>query len=320
MATTKPTLSLVIPIYNEADGLKEFHTSLLEVLGSIDSRPSYEIIYCDDGSTDRSQKVLSDIVDEDEDVKAILLSRNFGKESALSAGIAQASGEAIITIDGDGQHPVERIPDFVKAWKDGARVVIGIRKNSKGNVFKKLESKLFYSFFNRLSSQKLIPGSTDFRLIDKSVQTAFLSLGESNRITRGLIDWLGFERSYIDFIPNDRVKGKPGYSQRKLIQLAMNSIVSLSPRPLYLLGYLGIVVTSLALLLGLAVIIEQLILGDPLLWKFTGTAMLGLLVLFFVGIVLIAQGILAVYISHIHTESKHRPLYIIDRARSKRIE
>jgi len=157
-------------------------------------------------------------------------------------------------------------------------------------------------------------------LIDHAVQTEFLKLDESNRITRGLIDWLGFERAYIDFVPKERVGGQPGYSQRKLIQLAMNSVVSLSPRPLYLLGYLGVILTVLALVVGIAVFVEQILLGDPLSWKFTGTAMLGILLLFFVGIILISQGILAVYISHIHTESKSRPLYIIDRTRSKRIQ
>lgn len=320
MVATNPTLSFIIPVYNESDGLKEFHASLVRVLQSIDSKPSYEIIYCDDGSTDGSEAVLDSIASKDQNIKTIVLSRNFGKESALSAGIAQARGEAIITLDADGQHPVERIPDFINSWKNGARVVIGIRKGSEGKPLKTLESKLFHSIFNRLSSQKLIYGSTDFRLIDKSVQEAFLTLGESNRITRGLIDWLGFERSYINFVPKGRANDRPGYSQRKLVQLAMNSIVSLSPRPLYLLGYLGIIVTSVALLLGLTVIVEQLFLSDPLNWRFTGTAMLGILVLFFVGIVLIAQGILAIYVSHIHTESKHRPLYVIDRARSKRIE
>jgi hypothetical protein len=124
---------------------------------------------------------------------------------------------------------------------------------------------------------------------------------------------------YIDYAQKERVGGQPGYSQRKLIQLAMNSIVSLSPRPLYLLGYLGVILMVLALIAGITVIIEQLLLGDPLSWKFTGTAMLGILLLFFVGIILISQGILAVYISHIHTESKKRPQYIIDKARSKRI-
>jgi glycosyltransferase involved in cell wall biosynthesis len=320
MVTHKPVLSLVIPIYNEANGLIDFHSSLVAVLKSLHPQVSYEIIYCDDGSSDESAAVLSSIAGKDSDVKTISFSRNFGKESALSAGISQATGEAIITLDGDGQHPVELIPEFIAAWKNGAQVVIGIRKGAHGSALKRIESKLFYSFFNSLSTQKLVPQSTDFRLIDKAVQVEFLKLEESNRITRGLIDWLGFERAYIDFVPNDRVVGQPGYSQRKLIQLAMNSVVSLSPRPLYLLGYLGIILTVLALIVGIAVFIEQILLRDPLAWKFTGTAMLGILLLFFVGIILVSQGILAIYISHIHTESKHRPLYIIDRVRSKRIK
>ncbi|MDB5167044.1 MAG: hypothetical protein JWN26_189 [Candidatus Saccharibacteria bacterium] len=310
-------LSLVIPVYNEQAGLKAFHNSLVKVIEKLTA--SYEIIYCDDGSIDESRAVLSAIAAKNDKVKTIVFSRNFGKESALSAGITQATGEAIITIDGDGQHPVELIPAFIDAWNAGARVVVGIRKSSKSNALKKIESKLFYSLFNQLSSQKLIPGSTDFRLIDRSVQAAFLSLGESNRITRGLIDWLGFEPSYIKFELNRRLQGKPGYSQRKLLQLAMNSIVSLSPRPLYILGYLGMIVTTLALVLGLTVIVEQLMFGDPLHWRITGTAMLGIVLLFFVGILLISQGIVAIYISHIHTESKHRPLYVIDYLYSKRI-
>ena len=320
MTTHKPVLSLVIPIYNEADGLVDFHASVLGVLKSLSPKISYEIIYCDDGSSDESVKVLSAIAAKDETVSVILFSRNFGKESALSAGISQATGEAILTLDGDGQHPVELIPEFLAAWRDGARVVIGVRKSSKESLLKRVESKLFYSFFNSLSTQKLVPQSTDFRLIDQSVQAEFLKLDESNRITRGLIDWLGFERAYIGYQQKERVGGQPGYSQRKLIQLAMNSIVSLSPRPLYLLGYLGVILTVLALVVGITVIIEQLLLGDPLAWKFTGTAMLGILLLFFVGIILISQGILAIYISHIHTESKRRPLYIIDRSRSTRIK
>ena len=320
MTAHTPVLSLVVPVYNEADGLNDFHVSLTHVLDSLKPQTSYEIIYCDDGSRDNTAEILDAIADSDDTVKTILFSRNFGKESALSAGIAHASGEAIITLDGDGQHPVELIPDFIAAWKSGAKVVIGVRKGSSGGLLKKLESKLFYSFFNSLSTQKLVPQSTDFRLIDKLVQQEFLKLDESNRITRGLIDWIGFKRAYIDFVPKERVGGQPGYSQRKLIQLAMNSVVSLSPRPLYLLGYLGVVLTILALIVGAVVFIEQLLLGDPLMWKFTGTAMLGILLLFFVGIILISQGILAVYISHIHTESKRRPLYIIDRSRSKRIK
>lgn len=319
VSQTLKKLSVVVPVYNEQGGLKAFHASLVDVLRDLRGI-EYEIIYCNDGSTDGSKDVLSDIASSDQTVKVIEFSRNFGKESALSAGISYANGDAILTLDGDGQHPVEAIPQFFDAWKSGAKVVVGIQTIPGGGALKKAESKLFYKTFNQLSSQKLIPGSTDFRLIDKLVQTEFVRLGEANRMTRGLIDWLGFETAYVSFTPKARTNGKPGYSQIKLIQLAMNSVVSLSPRPLYILGYLGVIVTLLALLLGLTVFIEQLLLGDPAHWHFTGTAMLGILLLFFVGILLISQGVLALYISHIHTESKSRPLYVIDYSRSKRIK
>jgi dolichol-phosphate mannosyltransferase len=315
----KPLLSIVVPVYNEADGLMHFHHSLKNVLEQAGLLKKCEIIYCEDGSTDSSKKVLDEIAKGDVLVKTIIFSRNFGKESALTAGITQACGQAIITLDSDEQHPVELIPSFIDEWNRGAKVIIGVRKDTNTNWLKRTESKLFYAIFNRLSSQKLIPGSTDFRLIDRSVQEAFLSLGESNRITRGLIDWLGFKRSFIVFEPKKRNAGSPNYNHGKLVQLAMNSLVSLSPRPLYLLGYLGMIITGVAFILGMTVIVEQIMLNDPLQLRFTGTAMLGILILFFIGIVLISQGIIAIYISHIHTETKHRPLYVIDYVGSKGI-
>jgi dolichol-phosphate mannosyltransferase len=147
-----------------------------------------------------------------------------------------------------------------------------------------------------------------------------MNLQETNRITRGLIDWLGFEPNYIHFKAKTRLAGRASYSSRKLINLATNSFVSLSPKPLYLFGYLGILITLGAFLLGISVFIEQLILNDPLHWKFTGTAMLGILILFLVGIVLMSQGILSLYISHIHSQSKARPLYVVDYDKSVGIE
>lgn len=317
MAVQDKLLSIVVPVYNEADGLMHFHASLVAVLSRANMLDACEIIYCDDGSTDASKDVLTDIASKDSYVKTIIFSRNFGKENALAAGIGQAKGQAILTLDSDEQHPVELIPAFLEAWKAGANVVVGIRKTTHGNWFKRMESQLFYGIFNRLSGQKLIPGSTDFRLIDRAVQTAFLSLSESNRITRGLIDWLGFKRTYIEFEPKDRHTGTPNYSHRKLVELAMNSLVSLSLRPLFLLGYLGAITTGLTFVMGTVVIVERFIFNDPFGWRITGTAMLGILMIFFIGIVLISQGVLAIYISHIHTESKHRPLYVIDWANSK---
>jgi hypothetical protein len=165
----------------------------------------------------------------------------------------------------------------------------------------------------------MVPRSSDYRLIDRSVQQEFIRLQEPDRMTRGLIDWLGFERAYIEYPASARVNGSgtAGYSIAALTKLAANSFVSLSPTPLYLSGYIGILITVGSLLLGAFIIIEQLILGDPWQLKFTGTAMLSTLVLFLVGILLISQGIMALYISHIHSQSKNRPLYIIDQAGSR---
>lgn len=311
-----PSFSVVVPLYNEAAVLSNFHKSLADVLVGYDDE-TYEIIYVDDGSTDGTNKILKGLVKADPKVKLVKLSRNFGKENALTAGIGVARGGAIITIDGDGQHPVELIPTFLYKWKSGAKVVVGVSRSRKhASHYKNLRSRLFYSIFNHLTDQKLLPGATDFRLIDREVQRAFLSLNENDRMTRALIDWLGFEREQVPFITKPRQDGTAGYSRGQLTNLAANSIVSASPKPLYLFGYLGVYITVGAFLLGLVVFIEQLILGDPWHWKFSGTAMLGILIIFLVGLVLISQGILSLYIAHIHSQSKQRPLHIIDKSGS----
>jgi len=317
MAASHPkTLSIVVPVFNEEDGIIHFHESLTSALNALDN-VTYEIIYTDDGSTDETPVIIKDIAHNHENVRVVSLSRNFGKEYALTAGISQARGDAILTIDGDGQHPVSLISDFVNAWRSGVQVVVGVRnKRSHRFGFKSLRSKMFYKAFNGITGENLLPGSTDFRLIDREVQQAFLKLGESDRITRGLIDWLGFDRKIIYFDVLSRGFGSASYKTSQLVRLAVNSFVSLSPVPLYIFGYTGVAITTLSGLLGLAVIIEQVLLRDPLGWKFTGTAMLGILILFLVGILLTSQGIVSLYISRIHTQSKGRPLYIINRKKS----
>ncbi|MDB5170995.1 MAG: hypothetical protein JWO35_689 [Candidatus Saccharibacteria bacterium] len=319
MQSSKLSLSVVVPLFNEGAGLASFHESLIQaVKAAVDH---YEVIYCDDGSDDNTAALVQKLHHDDPRIKLVKLSRNFGKENTLAVGIALAQGQAIIMIDGDGQHPPELIPQFIEAWEQGARVVIGVRTaNKHEGWFKRLGSLFFYKFFNRLTNQKLVPGSTDFRLIDRSVQQAFLKLTESDRITRGLIDWLGFKRHYIDFTANARQQGSAGYSRRKLLTLATNSFVSLTSVPLYLFGYLGMFITTAAFVLGSVVAIEQLLLGDPWNWNFTGTAMLSIMLVFLVGIVLLSQGVLALYISHIHNQSKQRPLYVIDYAASAGID
>jgi len=305
-------VSVVVPLYNESAGLQKFHESLLAAIRS-SAKDSYEVIYCDDGSIDATADTVRQFCRQNDKIKLVQLSRNFGKEYALSAGIAQANGQVVIMLDGDGQHPANLIPKFVAAWQDGAEVVVGVSTNRRSEGFtKRIGSRVFYRAFNTLTGQKLISGMTDFRLITKPVQEAFLQLDETDRITRGLIDWLGFKRVYIEYTENPRESGEPSYSLRSLMKLAANSFVSLSPKPLYIFGYLGVFITTAALMLGSTVFIEQIIFDDPLHWKFTGTAMLSILLLFLVGLVLTAQGILSLYVSHIHSQTKHRPLYVID--------
>jgi len=308
------TISVVVPVFNEAAALPAFHASLVECLKNIPYK--YEVIYCDDGSSDDTSRLIQSWHSSNANIKLVSFSRNFGKEYALTAGIAQAHGAAIITIDGDGQHPVELIPQFIKQWEDGSQVVIGIRGNHVAPLFNRLASKLFYTLFNHFTSQRLEPNSTDFRLIDRVVQQAFLELPETNRITRGLIDWLGFQRTFITFNAKERAGGTATYSRRSLWRLATDSFVSLSPKPLYFFGVIGVIITSAAFVLGSTVFVEQILLNDPWNWNFTGSAMLAIIIVFLVGIVLMSQGILSLYVSNIQAQTKRRPLYVIDPSRS----
>lgn len=318
MAPSKPLISIVIPLYNESANLADLQTALQAVFVAL-PKYSFEAVYVDDGSRDDSLLVLHRLAKADKRLRIVSLTRNFGKEVATTAGLHKACGEAIITLDADGQHPVELIPEFVKRWQAGAKVVIGVcTANPRAGLLKRLGSKLFYMTINRLNGTYLVPGSTDFRLIDRVVQQSFDRLTERNRITRGLIDWLGYQREYITFIANPRLAGDPSYSFSRLVKLFVDSVISLSISPLYLTAYLGIVVLPLATLLGLLMIVDKL-LNDPLHLKLTGSAFVMILILFLMGVLLLSQGIIGLYLSHIHSETQNRPLYLIDEYQSKRL-
>ncbi|HSW92103.1 MAG TPA: glycosyltransferase family 2 protein [Candidatus Saccharimonadales bacterium] len=302
----------MIPLYNEAEGLKHFHTKLL--LPSLKKTAStYEIIYVNDGSTDSTLSILRDIAKSNKSVKVVNLSRNFGKEIATTAGISVASGDATIIMDGDGQHPPELMPLFVEKWQQGAQVVVGVRNsNQREGVIKRYGSKLFYRLFNSLSESEIIPRSTDYRLIDKVVRLEFNRFTERHRITRGLIDWLGFTHDYIEFDSPARIAGTASYKTSQLIKLALNSFVSLSLKPLFFFGWVGGIITVLSLFFGVFILVEQIIMHDPLHLNFTGPAMLGIFMSFMIGLVLISQAIMATYLSHVHTQTQDRPLFVID--------
>ena len=314
------TISVVIPVYNEEKGFKKFYFELLEPeLKKL--KYNYEVILVDDGSRDKTLEIVQAMAEKDAHIKVVAFSRNFGKEVALTAGIREAVGDAILTIDADGQQPPKLIPEFIEKWEQGGEIVIGVRgKYEKHGFIAKLGSKLFYKMLKGMGVKDTVPGSTDFRVIDRAVADEYNKLTEHGRITRGLMDWMGFKKVYIDYIYGNRLAGKPSYNFGKLFNLAIDSFISLSTTPLMVFGWIGVFITFASLILGIFVGIEEFILGDPIGLKWTGTTCVSIFITFLVGLVLISQAITALYISHIHAEAQGRPLYIIDRKNSRNLK
>jgi dolichol-phosphate mannosyltransferase len=303
-------VSLVIPVYNEQDNLEWHHNKIKKFTSTIKDY-DFKILYVDDGSTDSSIEVIQRLCRKDKSSNYISFSRNFGKEPAVTAGLQYAQGDAAIVLDADGQHPIELITKFLNQWEAGSEVVIGVRSsNTKEGFVKKYGSKLFYWMLAGLTSEETIPAATDFRLIDRKVIDEFSRLTEHNRISRGLIDWLGFKRSYVEFKAKERHAGKATYNYSKLMSLAFHAFVAQSTKPLKFVGVLGFIISAVSSVLGLVLIVEKWI-GDPWGLAVSGTALLAVFLSFLVGIVLICQGLLALYIESIYSESRNRPLYII---------
>ncbi len=307
---SRQLISIVVPCFNESGNILDCLKALTAIADN-DPRHDYEFIFVDDGSHDDTDTVIRAAARTDKRVHGIVFTRNFGKEIALTAGLVEACGKAIITVDADGQHPYDMIPEFIERWRNGSRLIIGVRRNEYTSSWKNFSSRLFYKLFNGLSDSRLQAGATDFRLIDRAVRDEFVKFKEASRMSRSLIDWLGFSPDYIKFDMAERQVGTASYNYRKLTGLAINSFVSLSLRPLYVLAYTGSAILVLSAVLAIFSAVEMLI-GDPLGLKISGTAYLVMLVLFLLGVIMISQGILALYISHIHIESKGRPLYIVD--------
>ncbi len=302
------TISIIVPVYNEEKNIPLINAELSNVFSYLSY--DYEIIFVNDGSKDNSQQIIESLVKKDRKIKNIEFSRNFGKEMATTAGLNHCKGDCAILIDADLQHPVEMIPKFIDNWEKGDEVVIGVRKISKSDTFIKiLGSKLFHKIISIISEIEMMPNSTDFRLIDRKVIDAFNECTERTRLTRGLIAWLGFKRSGIEFEAKGRTNGKASYSTLKLIKLAFSSFVAMSMFPLKIAGYLGIFITSISGLLLSLIFVEKVIFNDP--WNFTWLAFLVVSILFLVGIILSCLGLIALYIGSISKEVSNRPLYII---------
>jgi len=308
------SVSIIVPVFNEEKNIPLLYNEIKSVISKANNY-EFEIIFVNDGSRDQSLIELQKLKDLDARVKIIDFSRNFGKEMATTAGINNCQSDACIIMDGDLQHPAEKITEFLTKWEEGGEVIIGVRnKNRSEGLIKKVGSYFFYKIINLISETKITPNTTDFRLLDKTVIEEFNKLTERNRITRGLIDWLGFRREFIYFDANKRFNGKASYSTVQLFRLAFNSIVSLSLFPLKLAGYLGVLIVLFSGSFGIFIFITRYISKTM---YFSGPAMLAVLILFLIGIVLVCLGFIALYIANIHADVSNRPMYIIRKSKIK---
>ncbi len=302
-------ISIVVPVYNEAANLPLLYKELLRHTHRLPY--TFEVIFVDDGSSDDSARIIRGIADSDPDVRALELARNFGKEAAVSAGLHAAKGDATLVMDADLQMPPRLIGDFISQWENGADIVVGVFASRSMSIIRRLGAAIFYRIMGIIGQSRITPHATDYRLLDRQVVTVFKKFTERNRITRGMIDWLGFTRAYVPFEQEARRHGKPTYSMKKLISLALNSFTSYSLVPLKLAGYLGAIILSLSIPAGIFMYIERYVLGDPLKLLITGTDMLAIMTVFLVGVVLACLGLISLYIANIHAEVINRPLYIV---------
>ena len=299
------SVSVVIPCFNEKDNIDILYRHLSIVL---EAYPDYELIFVDDGSTDDTLETIRSVAEKDPRVRYISLSRNFGHQYALKAGLDHAGGDCVISMDADMQHPPELIPAMIEKWREGYEVVNTIRGDQKSlSASKKLSSGLFYFIINRLSSVEIKPGIADFRLLDRKVVDALKQFSENHVFLRGLIPWMGFRQTSVHFEPADRHKGTTKYTFTRMLRLALDGITSFSSRPLYLSISVGSIIAGIAFLYGIYAVYVHLFTDDAL----PGWTSITASVLFIGGIQLIMLGIIGIYLGKLFIENKKRPNYII---------
>lgn len=300
-------LTIIVPTYNESKNIVPFYNAVCNVIDKF-TNYQWEIIFINDGSIDNTWEIITTVANNDYKVKGINLSRNFGKEIALTAGAETIEQtDAVIIMDADLQHPPELIPELIKQWECGYQIVATKRIAIKYSWIRELGSWFFYYFMRLISDIQLEPKTTDYRLLDKKVLNVLKTFEEKTRFFRGLIDWMGFKKTYINFSAPERQNGESTFKLKDLTKLAINSLTSFSLAPLRLCGYIGIIVLFASSFLMIYMVISQFIMAQI----YTPLAYFVVFNTILFGVVLSALGMLALYIGHIHTEVIRRPLYII---------
>jgi len=309
MQAEQPRYSIVVPIHDEAELLPELYERLRAVLDGLDG--PWELILVDDGSTDGSYALMVELHRRDPRVRVLRFSRNFGHQLALTAGLDRARGEAVLTMDGDLQHPPEAIPEFVARWREGHDVVYGVIAERAGqNWFKRQTAAIFYRTLKRMTETEVPASAGDFRLVDRGALEAFKALRESNRYVRGMFSWIGYRQTAVRFASVPRPAGRSKYTPRRMLKLATDAIVGFSTLPLRLALNLGFAVSLLSIVLGLSAIGTKITGG----FAVPGWTSIMVLVGLVGGIQLIVIGVIGEYIGRIYDEVKQRPLYLVSAA------
>ncbi len=306
---TKVKYSVVVPVYNEEEVIAESYKRLTNVLRGVGE--SYELIFVNDGSRDKSAQIIAELCRNDSCVRLVNFSRNFGHGPAVTAGIDYSSGDAVVLIDSDLQDPPELIPEMIKRWKEGFDVVYGVRKKRQGeSVFKKVTAKAYYRLLKNITSVEIPVDTGDFRLMDRRVCEALKGLPEKNRYVRGLVSWVGFKQTGIEYEREQRFAGETKYPLNKMIKFAFDGITALSYKPLKIATGVGFFLSLLSFIYLVIVLFQKLLYGDAI----QGWASTIAVILLSQGVVLMMLGIMGEYIGRIYDEVKNRPNYIVREA------
>ena len=303
-------ISVIVPMYYEEKVAEECYNRLTNVLKNIKDY-EYEIIVINDGSKDKTLEILEKLAQNDENLKVISFTRNFGHQAAVTAGLKYVTGDAIVIIDADMQDPPELIPEMLKLWEDGNEIIYGKRKTREGETaFKLLTAKMFYNTLNALSDVEIPKDTGDFRLVDRKVVDTINLLPEHNKFLRGLFSWVGYKQTPFEYERKERFAGKTKYPLKKMLKLASDGIISFSNKPLKIVGGLGII----SIIISICILIYALL---SYIFKLnnlsSGWTSLMVAITFFAGVQLLSMWIMSEYIGRIYDETKQRPQYIVDK-------
>lgn len=306
-------ISIVVPMYNEQEVAAICYDRLTQVLTKLD-KYSYEIVFVNDGSKDKTLKILEVIAQKDKNVKIISFSRNFGQQAATMAGMRATTGEAVVVIDSDMQDPPEVIPDMIELWNKGNDVVYAVRKSRSGETkFKLWTSAAFYRMLSKFSDTSIPLDTGDFRLMDRKVVDVLAGFTENNKFFRGLVSWVGFKQIPYEYERQERVAGETKWPFKKLFKLALDAIITFSSKPLKIIGSIGF----LCIFISIALLIYAL-LSYAFHWNYLAPGWTSIMVTltFMFGVQFLTTWMLAEYVSRIYDEVRHRPEYIIEKTKN----